>query len=110
VTPPGSGGPSDGVALTPEAQRQLSRLPEKILAAVLEGLSGSIARDPWQVSKPLHDELAGLRVARRSEYRVVFRIDESKHLIVVRRIDHRARRLSPAGSRAVSGWSGGSWR
>jgi mRNA-degrading endonuclease RelE of RelBE toxin-antitoxin system len=41
------------------------------------------------VSKPLHDELVGLRVARRSEYRVVFRIDESKHLIVVRRIEHR---------------------
>jgi mRNA interferase RelE/StbE len=86
---PGSGVPSYGVALTPEAQRQLSRLPEKIVAAVLEGLYGSIARDPWRASKPLHDELAGLRVARRSEYRVVFRIDESKHLIVVRRIDHR---------------------
>jgi mRNA-degrading endonuclease RelE of RelBE toxin-antitoxin system len=43
-----------------------------------------------RASKPLHDELVGLRVARRSEYRVVFRIDESKHLIVVRRIDHRS--------------------
>jgi mRNA interferase RelE/StbE len=77
------------VALTPEAQRHLSRMPEKIVAAVLEALYGSIARAPWRVSKPLHDELAGLRDARRSEYRVVFRIDESKHLIVVRRIDHR---------------------
>jgi mRNA-degrading endonuclease RelE of RelBE toxin-antitoxin system len=28
-------------------------------------------------------------VAHRSEYRVVFRIDESEHLIVVRGIDHR---------------------
>jgi mRNA interferase RelE/StbE len=78
-----------GVAFTPEAQRQLSRLPGKIVDAVLEGLYGSIARDLWRVSKPLQDELAGLRVARRGEYRVVFRIDESKHLIVVRRIDHR---------------------
>jgi mRNA interferase RelE/StbE len=78
-----------GVALTPEAQRQLARLPEKIVAAVLEGLYGSIAQNPLRVSKPLHDQLAGLRVASRSEYRVVFRIDESKHLIVVRRIDHR---------------------
>jgi mRNA-degrading endonuclease RelE of RelBE toxin-antitoxin system len=59
------------------------------VAAVLEGLYGSIAQDPLWVSKPLHDELAGLRVARRSEYRVVFRIDESKHLTVVCRIDHR---------------------
>jgi mRNA-degrading endonuclease RelE of RelBE toxin-antitoxin system len=41
------------------------------------------------VSKPLQDELAGLGVAHRSEYRVVFRIDESEHLIVVRGIDHR---------------------
>lgn len=89
MTPPGWVERPHDVALTPEAQRQLSRLPAKIVAAVLEGLYGSIARDPWRVSKPLHDELAGLRVARRGEYRVVFRIDESKHLIVVRRIDHR---------------------
>ena len=83
-----AGRPYD-VAITPEAQRQLGRLPEKIVAALLEGLYGSIARDPWRVSKPLHDELAGLRVARRSQYRVVFRIDEPKRLIVVRRVDHR---------------------
>jgi mRNA-degrading endonuclease RelE of RelBE toxin-antitoxin system len=89
VTPTGPAGRPHEVALTPEAQRQLSRLPQKIVAAVLQGLYGSIARDPSRVSKPLHDELVGLRVARRSEYRVVFRIDESKHLIVVRRIEHR---------------------
>jgi mRNA interferase RelE/StbE len=89
VTPPDPGGRPYGVALTPEAQRQLARLPGKIVVAVLEGLYGSIARDPWRLSKPLHDELAGLRVARRSEYRVVFRVDEAKHLIVVRRVDHR---------------------
>jgi mRNA interferase RelE/StbE len=89
VTPSGPAGRPYDVALTPEAQRQLSRLHEKVVAAVMEGLYGSIARDPLRVSKPLHDELDGLRVARRSEYRVVYRIDESKHLIVVRRIDHR---------------------
>jgi mRNA interferase RelE/StbE len=55
---------------------------------VLEGIYGSVARDPWRVSKPLH-ELAGMRVARRGQYRVVFRIDEAKRLIVVRRVDHR---------------------
>ena len=89
MTPTGPAGRPYDVALTPEAQRQLSRLPQKIVAAVLQGLYGSIARDPSRVSKPLHDELVGLRVARRSEYRVVFRIDESKHLIVVRGIEHR---------------------
>ena len=89
MRPSGPAGPTYDVALTPEAQRQLSRLPEKIVAAVLEGLYGSIAQDPSRVSKPLHDELAGLRVARRSQYRVVLRIGESKHPIVVRRIDHR---------------------
>ena len=89
MTPTGSAGRPDDVALTPEAQRQLSRLPEKIVPALLEGLYGSIARDPWRMSKPLQDELAGLRVARRGQYRIVFRIDERKRLIVVRRIDHR---------------------
>jgi mRNA interferase RelE/StbE len=89
VSPAGPGGRPYDIAFAPEAQRQLARLPAKIVGAVLEGLYGSIARDPWRVSKPLHDELAGLRVARRGEYRVVFRVDESKHLVVVRRVDHR---------------------
>jgi mRNA interferase RelE/StbE len=88
VTPAGAGGRPYDVALTPEAQRQLSRLPAKVVAVVLGGLYGSIARGPWRASKPLHDEPVGLRVARRGEYRVVLRIDESKHLVVVRRIDH----------------------
>jgi mRNA interferase RelE/StbE len=89
VTPTGPASRAYDVALTPEAQRQLSRLPEKVVTALLEALYGSIARDPRRTSKPLHDELAGLRVARRSQYRVVFRIDEAKRLIVVRRVDHR---------------------
>jgi mRNA interferase RelE/StbE len=89
VTPAGPARRPYEVALTPEAQRQLSRLPDKIVTALLEGLYGSIARDPRRVSKPLHDELVGLRVARRGQYRVMFRIDEGKRLIVVRRVDHR---------------------
>jgi mRNA-degrading endonuclease RelE of RelBE toxin-antitoxin system len=89
VTSIGQAGRPYEIAFTPEAQRQLSRLPEKIVTAVLEGLYGSVARDPWRVSKPLHDELAGLRVARRGHYRLVFRVDEPKRLIVVRRVDHR---------------------
>ena len=89
MTTSGQAGRPYEIAITPEAQRQLLRLPEKIVAAVLEGLYGSIARDPWRVSKPLHDELAGLRVARRGQYRLVLRIDEAKRLVVVRRVDHR---------------------
>jgi mRNA-degrading endonuclease RelE of RelBE toxin-antitoxin system len=89
VTPTGQPRRPYEIAFTPEAQRQLSRLPEKIATAALEGLYGSIASDPWRVSRPLHDELAGLRVARRGQYRLVFRIDEAKRLLVVRRIDHR---------------------
>jgi mRNA-degrading endonuclease RelE of RelBE toxin-antitoxin system len=89
VTPTGQARRPYEIALTPEAQRHLSRLPEKIVTAVLEGLYGSVARDPWRMSKPLHDELTGLRVARRGRYRLVFRIDEAKRLVVVRRVDHR---------------------
>jgi mRNA interferase RelE/StbE len=89
LTPTGPARRPYEIALTPEAQRQLLRLPEKIVATLLEGLYGSIARDPWPVSKPLHDELAGLRVVRRSQYRIVLRVDDAKRLIVVRRVDHR---------------------
>jgi hypothetical protein len=39
VTPSGSTGQPYDIAFTPEAQRQLSRLPGKIVAAVPQGRS-----------------------------------------------------------------------
>jgi mRNA interferase RelE/StbE len=57
--------------------------------AIFEFIHGPLSRDPWRVSRPLHDELEGFRGARRGEYRVVFRVDEEERVIRVLRVDHR---------------------
>ena len=78
------------IGVAAEARRGLHRLPRKIAAAVLEFLTGPLAADPARVSKPLAHELTGYRSARRGDYRILIRIDEEAHAVLVVRIDHRA--------------------
>ncbi|MGH8937610.1 MAG: type II toxin-antitoxin system RelE family toxin [Acidimicrobiia bacterium] len=75
------------VEITPEGLRHLNRLPEKIRAAVLETIFGSIAHDPVRTGKPLRGELEGLRTARRGEFRIVYEILEKEG--VIHRAQHR---------------------
>jgi mRNA interferase RelE/StbE len=70
------------------AERQLSRLPEKAAAAVLETLA-AIAEDPRLIGKPLRFELEGLWSARRGSYRVIYRTDARRRVVTVVAIGHR---------------------
>ncbi len=78
------------VALASPARRALARLPEKVGTAVVEFLFGSLADNPHRVGKPLSGELAGAWSARRSDYRVVYLIDDDARLVTVLTIGHRA--------------------
>ncbi|RPA59382.1 type II toxin-antitoxin system RelE/ParE family toxin [Gordonia oryzae] len=78
------------VEVASPARRDLERLPSRIVHAVIEFISGPLAENPCRLSKPLRDELAGIRSARRGDYRTLLRIDDSGHTIVIVRIDHRA--------------------
>lgn len=78
------------VELASEARRGLHRLPAKVAAAVIEFITGSLADNPAELSKPLTNELAGYRAARRGDYRVFIRIDEPAHAVLVVHIGHRA--------------------
>ena len=78
------------IEVTSEARRGLHRLPGKITAAIVEFITGPLADNPTRLSKPLTDELAAYRSARRGDYRVLIRIDEANHTVLVARIDHRA--------------------
>jgi mRNA interferase RelE/StbE len=71
------------------ARRQLERLPTAVAAAVLETL-GAIASNPRPLGKPLRFELEGCFSARRGPYRIVYRIDDAAHTVVVLAIAHRA--------------------
>lgn len=77
------------VEITPEGLRHLNRLPEKVRAAVLEAIFGSIADNPQRAGKPLKGELEGLYSARRGEFRVIYEIDEPSRAVLVHRAQHR---------------------
>lgn len=78
------------IAWTTASRRALSRLPEKIGIAVVEFLYGSLASNPYRVGKPLKLGLAGLHSARRGDYRVIYRIDDSRRQVTVVAIEHRS--------------------
>lgn len=77
------------VEITPEGLRHLNQLPEKVRAAVIEAIFGSIAENPQRAGKPLMGELGGLRSARRGEFRVIYEIDEAARVVLVHRAQHR---------------------
>ena len=78
------------IAWTAAARRALTRLPEKVAAAVVEFLYGSLAASPHRVGKPLKLRLEGLHSARRGDYRVIYRIDDERRLDTVIAIEHRS--------------------
>ena len=78
------------LVLTPPAIRVVqSGLPEGIAAAVIEFLTGALVENPHRVGKQLRGDLAGIHSARRGTYRVLYRINEAQHEVVVLRIEHR---------------------
>jgi mRNA-degrading endonuclease RelE of RelBE toxin-antitoxin system len=78
------------LVLTPPARRALTDgLPEAVAAAVIDFLTSAIVREPRRVGKPLRGDLAGVWSARRGTYRILYRILDVPHEVVVLRIEHR---------------------
>ena len=76
--------------MTHTAARQLAaRLPEPAAAACVEFLIGPLADDPHRVGAPLRAPFTGQWRARRGEYRVRYRIDDSTRVVYILDIDHR---------------------
>lgn len=73
------------------ADRDLAALPDKIAAACVEFILGSLGADPRRLGKPLRDHLAGKHSARRGQYRVAYTIDEESGEILIEHIEHRRR-------------------
>jgi mRNA interferase RelE/StbE len=79
------------VLLTAPAKRPLGEiLPPAVAAAAWELITGALADEPWRVGKPLREPYVGLHSARRGTYRILYKIDEGKHAIEIRSIQHRA--------------------
>ncbi len=78
-----------GIELTPEAQRHLHRLPEKVRDVAIALMLGSLSDNPHRAGKPLVGELEGLWSARRGDFRVIYEIDDDSNIVIVLRVQHR---------------------
>ncbi|MGH3679571.1 MAG: type II toxin-antitoxin system RelE family toxin [Natronosporangium sp.] len=75
------------LVLTPPARRAVATsLPEPVAAAAIEFVTHTLVKNPHRVGKPLQFELSGVWAARRGTYRVLYRINEDAHEVVVLRI------------------------
>jgi mRNA interferase RelE/StbE len=78
------------LVVTPPARRALAQtLPKSVTAAAIEFLTSTLVHNPHRVSKPLQFDLTGVWAARRGTYRVLYRINENAHEVVVLRVEHR---------------------
>jgi mRNA interferase RelE/StbE len=80
------------LGMTRPARRAISELlPEDVAAAAVEFITGPLLDAPHRFGKPLRNTLSGFRSARLGvQWRVIYRIDESKHTVIVQDIQHRS--------------------
>jgi mRNA interferase RelE/StbE len=78
--------------MTRPARRAISELlPEDVAASAVEFITGPLLAAPYRVGKPLRNSLSGFHSARPgTQWRVLYRIDESKHAIIVQDIQRRS--------------------
>jgi mRNA-degrading endonuclease RelE of RelBE toxin-antitoxin system len=76
----------------PPARRALAdRLPPEVAAAAAEFITGALLDNPRRVGRPLGEELAGIYSARVGrDWRVLYEIDDTKHVVIVLDIRHRS--------------------
>lgn len=80
------------LGMTGPTRRAISEsLPEDVAAAAVEFITGPLLAAPYRVGKPLRDKLSGFFSARLgTQWRVLYRIDESKRVVIVQDIQHRS--------------------
>ena len=72
------------------ARRALQRIPEKVAFAAIEFIYGPLAENPNRVGRALKLELEGLHRARRGDHRILYRIHENEHSVLIVAIEHRS--------------------
>jgi mRNA interferase RelE/StbE len=85
------------LGLARPARRAISELlPEDVAAAAIEFIAGPLLEAPNRVGKPLRDRLTGFHSARLgAQWRVLYRIDDAKHVMIVQDIQRRADAYRP---------------
>jgi len=77
--------------MTRPARRAISELLAEDVAAAVEFITAPLLEAPYRVGRPLRDTLSGFHSARLgTRWRVLYRIDESKHALIVQDIQRRS--------------------
>ena len=73
------------IALTPSALAALEAITDRRVREQIRDRINDLAHDPERQGKPLREELAGLRSLRAvgQRYRIIYRVERSKVLVVV---------------------------
>ena len=66
------------------------KLPIKVVDVVLYFIQGPLAENPQRVGKKLDAPFIDKWSARRGDYRIVYGINEAKHLVTVLDVNHRS--------------------
>jgi mRNA interferase RelE/StbE len=78
------------IVLSPGARRALTNtLHAGAAFAAWEFITSALARNPRKVGAPIRKPFEGLWRARRGEYRVRYRIDDTNRTVIIVDIDHR---------------------
>lgn len=78
------------VVLSRQARRNLNEhLPLEVAIAATETVQRAIATNPYRAGKPLNEPFDGYHSARRGTYRIIYRIDEPRHIVEIYSIRHR---------------------
>lgn len=83
------------VDFSPAAQRDLNQVSARVGPALLEFIYSGIAENPPRRGEPLRGEMAGVWSARRGDYRVLYRIDETSRTVQVVRVAGRGTAYRP---------------
>ena len=77
------------VVTAPAARAIRETLPDSVAFAVIDFIIGPLLENPKRVGALLRGELGGIWSARRGTYRILYRIDEENHEVIVLRVGHR---------------------
>lgn len=77
------------VVTAPAARAIREVLPGAVAFAVIDFMTGPLLDNPRRVGARLRDELQGVWSARRGTYRILYRIDDDRHEVIVLRVGHR---------------------
>ena len=85
------------VRIAPEAADSIAALVHPVEASIVGLLTDGLATRPHTTGLPLGRELTGYRAARAGNYRIVYRIDEEAHRVLVVWMAHGSDRPDLAG-------------